>query len=258
MNENKLIFLETLSSKEHGFRSYFNKKNNEYFIFDKIGNKIFGVEDTVFLSLAGSRLFGGFTEKSDYDIFGIYIPKTSDTILNKDKKWIHEQLLDTKVIDINFVDVYTFLRYLFKTTINCFEILFAKNEIEGINDDSFKLVKNYYLFFIDKSFKPFFGFLYHYINNENNDEKQIKNLKRVYVELKQLITERKITYPNFELVSVVKNISREDIDRLKDEVKNNFYPSFNRLKEERENSVDAAILTIFDEKYLRENSDGKF
>lgn len=118
----------------------------------------------IFKSIFGSRLYGTFSENSDWDFKKIYIPCLEDVILGNFKKSTHES---TKVgegknsaddIETETYSIQYFLKLLLEGQTVALDLIHAKNEIESPEWD--ELYQNRHRFYT-KKMEAFIGYAMH-------------------------------------------------------------------------------------------------
>ena len=145
---------QALLVKKKGIKMIFNYNNKEY--------------ELIFLTKTGSRLYGNFTEDSDWDYRGIFIEKVEDkiSIINKPLKKIGGVTEDGNVIydilkskglniekttDIEIYELSRFIELAMESNPNILDLLCSNiNNAVYVNDLGKKLLENKSLSFYQK------------------------------------------------------------------------------------------------------------
>ena len=109
----------------------------------------------IYLTQAGSHLYGLNTANSDLDFKGIYIPSKDDVILKRDKDEINVELnIEDKEVEVKLFSIYKFIKLCSKADTNALDLLFSYNskfekyipEIHIEKDAKYKLIEYIYEF----------------------------------------------------------------------------------------------------------------
>ena len=109
----------------------------------------------IYLTQAGSHLYGLNTEKSDLDFKGIYIPSKEDVILKRDKDEINVELnIEDKEVEVKLFSIYKFIKLCSKADTNALDLLFSYHsevekyipEIYTEHEAKYKLIEYIYEF----------------------------------------------------------------------------------------------------------------
>ena len=107
----------------------------------------------IYLTQAGSHLYGLNTENSDLDFKGIYIPSKADVILKRDKDEINVELnIEDKEVEVKLFSIYKFIKLCSKADTNALDLLFSYSskfekyipEIYIEKDAKYKLIEYIY------------------------------------------------------------------------------------------------------------------
>ena len=107
----------------------------------------------IYLSPAGSHLYGLNTENSDLDFKGIYIPSKEDVILKRDKDEINVEInIEDKKVEVKLFSIYKFIKLCSKADTNALDLLFSYSskfekyipEIYIENETKYKLIEYIY------------------------------------------------------------------------------------------------------------------
>lgn len=126
-----------------------------------------GIENLVYVTKIGSRLFGTYGEQSDTDYYGIYIPSKEDMLTDTA---VHQISLDTNKsntkndkddIDCKVASLHHWLNLLAKGETNALNVLFSMfcEDVIVYEDKKFtKFFKENKLKFLSKQTKSYTGF----------------------------------------------------------------------------------------------------
>jgi len=104
-------------------------KNN--FIYKKINDRIKQEGTIMYLTLAGSRLFGTALPNSDYDVKGIYLPSLKSIFLGNYKKQIRFKDEECD-LDVTIFSLQSFIKQVQKLDVNSLDMLFSKSSKEAV------------------------------------------------------------------------------------------------------------------------------
>lgn len=169
----------------------FNYNNKEY--------------ELIFLTKTGSRLYGNFTEDSDWDYRGIFIEKVEDkiSIINKPLKKIGGVTEDGNVIydilkskglniekttDIEIYELSRFVELAMESNPNILDLLCSNiNNAVYVNDFGKKLLENKSLFLSKKIKDSFSGYALSQLKKMNSHKKWIVEFPDTNLIIKELI-----------------------------------------------------------------------
>ena len=173
-----------------GIKMIFNYNNKEY--------------ELIFLTKTGSRLYGNFTEDSDWDYRGIFIEKVEDkiSIINKPLKKIGGVTEDGNVIydilkskglniekttDIEIYELSRFIELAMESNPNILDLLCSNiNNAVYVNDLGKKLLENKSLFLSKKIKDSFSGYALSQLKKMNGHKKWIVEFPDTHIILKHL------------------------------------------------------------------------
>jgi len=135
--------------------------------------KSFNAGELIYLGYSGSRLFGTFTDSSDYDLIVLFKPSLDDLILKRDKELFDtiitfdEDDLFTKIdfkdsktkandkfcIDLKFISIHKFIEMLARGDINSIDLLFSLlSDVECYKTKDVNLIIENYDSFLTNSY----------------------------------------------------------------------------------------------------------
>jgi predicted nucleotidyltransferase len=100
-------------------------------IYKKVKDTIDQEGTLLYLTLAGSRLFGTFLPNSDYDVKGIYLPTLKSCFLSNYKKQIRFKDEECD-LDVTVFALQNFIKHVQKLNVNSLDMLFSKSNKEAV------------------------------------------------------------------------------------------------------------------------------
>jgi predicted nucleotidyltransferase len=134
-------------------------------IHEKVADAIKQEGTLLYLTLAGSRLFGTNLPESDYDVKGIYLPTLKSIFLGNYKKQIRFKDKEWD-LDVTVFSLQSFIKHVKKLDINSIDMLFSKSNkdaviySDGILFNKYFTVENIQKHILTNKMPSFIGYTY--------------------------------------------------------------------------------------------------
>lgn len=100
-------------------------------IYKKIKDVVDQHGTLLYLTLAGSRLFGTALPNSDYDVKGVYLPTLKSIFLDNYKSQIRFKDKESD-LDVTVFSLQSFIKHVQKLDVNSLDMLFSKSSKEAV------------------------------------------------------------------------------------------------------------------------------
>ena len=166
-------------------------KNN--FIYKKIKDVVDQEGTLLYLTLAGSRLFGTSLPNSDYDVKGIYLPTLKSCFLSNYKKQIRFKDEECD-LDVTVFALQNFIKHVQKLDVNSLDMLFSKSNkkaviyTDGVLFNKYFIVENIRKHILINKMPSFIGYSYAQLDKYNIKISRLNEVIRLRENIESILS----------------------------------------------------------------------